>query len=419
YRAAYDILLSQPETPERDRDLLELLNEWSLLHYYTAEINVMDRLMTQHSGLLDSVLDPELCGMWLTWHCFVAYSTNKFEESFAAADRAIALGEECGSMRVLAYAYTQKAWAFNGLSRGRDFTAFAEKALSLVDGLKDERDARYIRLKAACGASLGRLFIGDLIKSRALAHELLDFAIESGSARALSFAHLALSQISALTGDAPRALVEVRQARAAALDPFYKSIAEAWLGSALVNGGELEEARAVILPAMRFGQEHGTTALVRFQQLNEAMLNIAEGELTRGMDQLAAIKRSGTENATGVAFVAGVNEAVIYARIATGEGAGKPSVGTLVKNAGFVIGRARKASQIAHEALTELSENLPADREGIRFVVELELAKLLIKRKERDEARKHIEEAINYLQPLGDGPGIRNARALLATLDVK
>ena len=84
-----------------------------------------------------------------------------------------------------------------------------------------------------------------------------------------------------------------------------------------------------------------------------------------------------------------------------------------------MIGRARKASQTAHDSLAELSENLPSDLECLRFLIEFEFAKLLVKRKERDEARKHIEKAIAFLQPLGDSVGMRDARALLATLDAK
>ncbi len=56
---------------------------------------------------------------------------------------------------------------------------------------------------------------------------------------------------------------------------------------------------------------------------------------------------------------------------------------------------------------------------AFRFGIEFELAKLLIKRKETVEARKHVEKAIAFLQPLGDSVGMRDARALLATLDQK
>ena len=75
YRAAYDILLAQPETSSRDHDLLELIVEWELLHYYTADIDRVEQLMKEHASLLDNVADPELRGMWLVWHCFVAYTT--------------------------------------------------------------------------------------------------------------------------------------------------------------------------------------------------------------------------------------------------------------------------------------------------------------------------------------------------------
>lgn len=51
--------------------------------------------------------------------------------------------------------------------------------------------------------------------------------------------------------------------------------------------------------------------------------------------------------------------------------------------------------------------------------IEFEFAKLLIKRKERDGARRPLETAIAFLRPLGDSVGMRNAEALLATLDAR
>jgi hypothetical protein len=417
YRAGYTILLEQPETAERDHQLLELLVEWSLMHYYTGEIDLMNRLMKEHAGLLESVSDAELRGMWLTWHCFVGYVRLELSESIAYSDRAIALGEECGSKRVLAYAYTQKAWALNNTGRYDEFAAFAERALALVDQLRDERDARYIRLKAGCGAAIGRLGIGDLIKSQALTRELMEFAIASGSARALCFAHLAAGVIAANTGDLPRAVAELTRGRDAAVDPFYRSTVEAWLGGFLVGREEYDTAKALIEPALRFAEEHEITLFALVQQFQQGLLLIGEGEPTRGLNQLASLKRKSTELGFAGELFIGINEAMVYARIATGEAKGSLSV--MVRNPGFVIGRARKASRIARDALADLSANLPPYQEGFRFLIEFEFAKLLIKRKERDEARKHIEKAIAFLQPLGDSVGMRDARALLATLDAK
>lgn len=417
YRSAYDILLSQSESPERDRSLLEVIVEWSLLHYYTAEIGAMNRLMKEHADLLDRVQDGELRGMWLTWHCFVAYCMLDLPESIVFADRAIALGEEARSDRVLAYAYTQRAWALNNMGRNSDFVDFAEKALALATQLPDERDARYIRLKAGCGAAIGRFALGDLIKARALARELMEFAVASGSARALTFAHWATALIAANTGDIVRGVGEAQKGRDAAVDPFYKGIAESYLAGFLAGSGAYDAARAMIEPALRFAEEREIPVFTLVHRLNEAMLLLGEGELTRGMDQLVAVKRRAGELGFVIETLASLNEAIVYARIATGEAKG--SIGVMVRNPGFVIGRARKASQTARDALGELSENLPRDLEGFRFMIEFEFAKLLVKRKERDEARKHIEKAIAFLQPLGDSVGMRDARALLATLDAK
>ena len=85
--------------------------------------------MPDHTALLDSVPDPELCGMWLMWHCFVAYCDLDFHASVAFADRAIAIGEECDLPRVLAYALTQKTWALLNMGRSSEGLVCAERAL--------------------------------------------------------------------------------------------------------------------------------------------------------------------------------------------------------------------------------------------------------------------------------------------------
>ena len=417
YRSAYDILLSQPESTERDHLLLELLVDWSLLHYYTAEVDVMNRLMKEHADLLERVPDRELCGMWLTWHCFVAYTMVKAPESIAFADRAIVLGEEVHSARVLAYAYTQKAWASWNMFKSTDVVTFAEKALSFVDQLTDERDATYVRLKATCAASFGWLAVGDLIKARALAGELMDFAISSGSARALCFAHLASANIAFNAGDTTRAIAEAGRSRAAAADPFYKSTAEAFLPGWLISAGDVGAARGILEPFARFAEKHELVGFTIVYQVCDAMILLSEGQPARGMDQLLSVKRKADDLGYLMGTIAALNEAFVYARIATGESKG--SIGVMFRNPGFVLGKARKASDIAREMLAKFSDELSPDMEVFRFAIEFEFAKLLIKRKERDEARKHIEKAIAFLQPLGDSVGMRDARALLATLDAK
>jgi tetratricopeptide (TPR) repeat protein len=273
------------------------------------------------------------------------------------------------------------------------------------------------------GAAGAYWAIGDLLKARALARELMEFAEESGSARALSFAHLAAAQQASSTGDNERAVIEGQRARDAAVDPFYKALAEIWLAANLIVAGNIEGAKAVVEPALKFNEEHGFIAGVLAQRLNQAMILISEGELTKGMGQLVDLgQKSGALGATGLAYFAQACEAFVYAQIATGGGTSGSlgsTIGVMLRNPGFVLGHARKASQTARDLLAEMSENLPPVQAGSRFGVEFTLAKVLIKRKERDEARKHLEKVIAFLQPIGDCVGMRDARALLASLDAK
>ena len=421
YRSAYDILLAQPASSQRDHDLLELIVEWELLHYYTADILSSSRLMKEHAYLLERVPDPELRGMWLVWHCFVGYCTLKLSEAVHFADRAIEIGEECGSPRVVACALTQQTWALMQIGRHREGMATAQRALGLIEQLSDERDRRYIRFKAGCGYSLMHLGAGDLIKSRALAKELFDFANTSGSRRALSLAHFATGYIHAWTGDRERAGSEFALSRDAAPDPVYRVTAEVGLTIYLIGTGQFEAAREIVEASLRLADVQGIALFSLLQRGNASLLLLAEGELTKGMDQLEAVQlEAGAVGSPNLEMQLAYAVASVYANIAMGEAQSSGSkLGVIVRNPGFALGRARRASRTARDAFAEFSSNLPQDLEGWRFNVEFEFAKLLIKRRERDEARKHLEKAIAFLQPLGDSVGMRDARALLATLDAK
>jgi tetratricopeptide (TPR) repeat protein len=228
---------------------------------------------------------------------------------------------------------------------------------------------------------------------------------------------LASSFIAGNTGDRARALNEAERGREAAVDPFYRGIVESWLGAILTGDGRCEAARPVIEPALRFAEEREIALFALMQRLNESMLLLSEGELTAGMNQLTSVERESASLSFLGETIARANRAVVYARMATGEAKG--SLGVMFRNPGFVLKHARNASQTARDSLADLSENLPPDLEGLRFLIEFEFAKLLIKRKERDEARRHLEKAIAFLQPLGDSVGMRDTRALLASLDAR
>jgi tetratricopeptide (TPR) repeat protein len=248
----------------------------------------------------------------------------------------------------------------------------------------------------------------------------MEFATESGSARALSFAHLAAALMASGTGDSARAVEEAQAARDATVDPFYKAIAEIFLPGYLFAVGNIEAAKAVVEPALKFNEEHGFIGGLLGQRMNQAVIMVAQGEPTKGLEQLQDVRQEVIERgAAGMELFTRQGEALIYSQIATGGASGSigSTLGIMVRNPRFVLGKGRRASDTARELFNYLSQNLTSDQQSSRFGIEFEFAKLLIKRKEREEARKHLEKAIAFLQPIGDCVGMRDAKALLATLD--
>jgi class 3 adenylate cyclase/tetratricopeptide (TPR) repeat protein len=418
YQAGYDILLGLPESPERDRDLLELIVEWSLLHYYNGDIHAFERLMNDHAGLLETVDDAELRGMWLMWHCLASYLGNRLQAALEYVERSIALGEEAGSAKVLAYANAQKAWTLQLLGRCTDGALAAEEALNLVGQLTDERDVTYISFKAGSAAAVNHMLAGDLIKARARARDLIDFAQASASRRAIGMAHWAIGVTEMVSGDEDRIINEYKKGYEVIPDTVNRAAIGGNLVFALALAGRLEEARAIIEPEIELVAELGMGNLLQAYRRVLAIVEIGEGKLARGFDELQAMERKDRERGHlyDEIYTRGVT-AIIYAGIATGEAKG--SLGVMFRNPGFVLGRGRRASKIAHEIVSDMSANLPPGLEGFRYYTEWTFAKLLVKRKKWDEARVHLGKAIAFLKPLGDCPSMRDAQALLATLPAK
>lgn len=418
YQAGYDILLELPESAERDRDLLELIVEWSLVHYYNGDIHAFRRLMEGHAELLDTVDDPELRGMWLMWHCLASYVGARPSDALEYADRAIAIGEEAGSDKVVGYAKAQKAWALLILGRCGEGAGEADAALERAGRLQDERDATYVTFKAGSASAINYLLAGDLIKARARSNDLMEFAQASESRRALGLAHFAAGVVEIASGDQDRILEHYQKGYDVLPDTSTTLVVGQNLAFALWFTGRFDEARAIAEPNLQKSKDIGMESTVLEYRRNMALIHIASGEPGRGFDELEVLEQEGRAmGSTYYEYYPNVTAASTYARIGTGEA--KASLGVALRNPRFALGRGRRASQIARDMLSDLSDNLPPDLEGFRYPIESEFIKLLIKRKEWDEARRHVDKLMTFLRPLGDCYGMREAQAWLATVDAK
>ena len=82
----------------------------------------------------------------------------------------------------------------------------------------------------------------------------------------------------------------------------------------------------------------------------------------------------------------------VYMRMATGQG--DVSLGTLVKNAGFVLSAAPRAAGLARKHLTEAADAFrQADMPAYLAWALLDMGLVAAKKKKKAEARKYFDEA--------------------------
>jgi hypothetical protein len=143
---------------------------------------------------------------------------------------------------------------------------------------------------------------------------------------------------------------------------------------------------------------------------------IKSGQLSVGMRAIDDAREQFTRghNEWGLINV-DVAMAQIYRQIATGEATGKAS--DAIRNPAFVFKHARGAAKRARVALESLEATVEARGFGyLQPGVQLELAKLAVHERRKDDARSHLEHSLELLRHEPDATFVREATALLDSL---
>jgi class 3 adenylate cyclase/tetratricopeptide (TPR) repeat protein len=409
YESAYELLTGRERTAAQDRALVELLCEWSLVHYYLGDCGPWRTRLEAHLELAERVGDPELLAMYLGWTGHMLFWHLELEASMAALDRAARLAEEAGSKRVLAYAETWRAWTLSMLGRTGDAIRAGERGVELGRQFADEP---YLHFKPLAGIAQATVFSGDLERTRLAGEELLEIAARTGNSRGAVLGHYVLSLRHSNALEPERGIESARAALAAATDPAYRNFSTVALVVALGLASRPEEvARAVsdILPdTERLSQK----VMIWLFRAAQATSRLALGEPSRGMRELEALR---DERVGGwhQAFIEW-SIALAHARIARREG--KASLGVLLRNPGFVIRHVLPARRRARALLEENADHPP---EGLRIVhgmANLELARLHAYLGEKDAARTRAARAIEIFEREGAHHAVAQARELRDSL---
>ncbi len=395
YAMAYRMLVDDADDAERERHLGSMLIGWVLVHYYRGTWRNATDLLAVHDRDIEASDDARVVGMALAWRGFsAAIARASIAEALELLDRAVGIGERAGDIEVLAHAHTWRIWArFLG---GHHDEALADGAL--VDELLDRVvDRRYISIKSAGAVGLAQIGIGRFADARQTAAWLIETGRTTGSTRAASMGQSVLSLAATVTGDIESGASYGRDAVATATDPIYRDMARLMAVHGLVAAGAVDEARAVHRDLIDSCTSLGLDGLVLAASSAHGVMEVLAGRLTDGMAELDdAIERADRAGSRFLASLGRVYRASARARAVTREVT--VPLGTVLRNPRFVTRHALPARRRGVDELEQLLTALPAQGgAGLRWLVSMELAKLLTARKERDRAEQVIERAAGWM----------------------
>ena len=412
YRDAYELLTGSERSSAQDRELIELLNDWSLVHYYQGDCAHWRSLLEGHLEVAERVGEPELLGMYLGWTGHMLFWHEEYQASLEHLDRAVRLADRAGSKRVLGYAETWRAWTLSLMGRSSEAIEAGERAHELGPEFPDEP---YLVCKPLAAIAAAATLSGDLERARLAGEELLEIAERTGNSRAAVLGHYSLATRHGGALEPERGVAAGEAALAASLDPAYRNMSITALGFALGSAERFEELGRVIGDVLPTAEALSQKIMVRFCRSMLAGATLALGEPARGMRLMQALHNEQVGGQTGLVLRSVLG--VVYARIARGEG--RASFWVLLRNLGFLFRHALPARRKALALLEPVADDRGSDLGGVwAGAANLELARLHAHRGESEKARSRAERAIEIYERGCANEAVRQSRELIDSLEL-
>ncbi len=186
YREAYAQLPGGERTAGQCRSVAQLLEAWSLLHYYRGSFGELHQLLQRHLGDAERCEDPALLALYLGWLGYARGYVVGTPAGLELLDRALALARSVQARETVVHI---TAWrVFSLLEIGQSPEAI-QSAESLDWSDEERRHNPYPYFKCRAGLALALSAAGDPRRASAVAQELIAFGMTTGNARALCLGH--------------------------------------------------------------------------------------------------------------------------------------------------------------------------------------------------------------------------------------
>ncbi len=414
FKDSFDILSAKPaRTKEEERLLIDLLIKWAPVYNHRGDYGGLAVLLGAHENLAKSLDDKERHGMFYGWLGLALQFREKLKDSYLYLRKALELGEEVGSQKLIAYACAWLIITCAELGRLDEAIGFGNKAQEINRLFKSDQILfRFIMT----GMGVAYYYRGDRKKTDEVGRILLDYGQRHSDIRSTALGHVYMGVGYLVAGNFQSAIDLFQKAIQISVDPVFSSYARLMLGMSYVSCGQLKEAESTLDEVMRFGDRFGFDVLGTTAKGILSIASLNKGRLKHGLRAAEDVLRACLQNESRVRYA--VQEYMLgdfYLKIVQG---GMPkSPAQLARNVGFLVTNLPFASSKAEKHFINAID--VAKEIGAKCFLGqayLDLGLLHKARGRKDKAREFISQAAQTFEHCKAELYLKQAKEALATL---
>lgn len=414
FQEAFDLLAPvRIEGEAEARRLVELVNRWSFVFYFSGHFAGLDQLLVTHKALAESLQDKAVRVRFIIWLSTSLWVKEKCREAYDYLLQALALAEEAGEHLLTAQACAQLSWACAELGLLEEGAAWGDRAEELT---RDFPSDDFLFHFALGGKGYVNFLKGDRSKVIAASESLLAYGLEHSSNQCLAYGHLLGAGAPLIVGDYKGTLEWHKKTIELTVHPLIYTSTKAWQGFSLVLGGEFLEAEEALREALSFSEKYGFRYVKTISIGALGVVLIAKGEMARGMKMLNEATQSCLANERRAMYaqfkyILGM----VYFQMACGPE--RVAIPVFLKNLTFLLKNLPFAASTAEAHLTEavdVAREIGA--ESVLATSYLGLGLLHKAKKRKKLARECLDQAVRLFEKVDAHIYLRQARDARANL---
>ena len=407
FQRGLELLRSDRVGSDEERILIfELLHEWGKLHYYRAGFRSYLALLDPLADEAEKLGDPAMKGMYHAWRGAALYFLSRLPESEVALRRALALAEESGDPRTIAYACVWLASTCASAAKFEEGIQLSSRAHELALKMPDDD---YLGFKSLAMIAYNCWEGGEVARLFHYARQVLELAERLSNPRGLLMGNWALALAHLANGEPALALQRANTAVGCSKDPFYVQVARFAQATARVVNGLPDPGFEQVIATMEAECDY----LPQYAKATLGLLWFAEGRMAEGLELMRGSARW-FESMGDAYHYHRVRQmtGMLYLRMATGP---RPSAATLLRNAGFVARHAPLAARRAESLLSEAADYFGSVRARAYRAQALHgLGTLCLHKRRTADAQRFLSEAADLFGQLGATGFLQQVRTALA-----